>query len=179
MLALKWNKTIDVIVFNSRESTVRSTATGGYALDAMAILLYIDCSSKYANMAVDRWVKASLQHELAHIVRNATRGYGKTLLETMVSEGTASYVEQGLNQKLRIPYIQRIRGEEKFLRHAKKIMKRKKYDHGAWYFGSGAIPNWMGYRLGYNIVSAFMKRCPKVSIAELVRLPAQQIYAGK
>ncbi len=173
---LRWKRKLDIVVFNTRESTVRATHTGGYGLSTIAILIYLDCSARDIRSVIARWLPAAIHHELAHIVRNAERGYGETLLETMVSEGVASYAEHVLNPPLRIPYTQKIKGEDRWLRQAQREFPKRRYDHSAWYFGTDRPPRWIGYRLGYRIAEQFMRRYPGMQLAELVRLPAKKVY---
>ncbi|MFX5570653.1 DUF2268 domain-containing putative Zn-dependent protease [Acinetobacter baumannii] len=32
------------------------------------------------------------------------------------------------------------------------MWSRDDHDHGAWFFGTGALPRWVGYSLGYQMV---------------------------
>jgi len=51
-------------------------------------------------------------------------------------------------------------------------------DHAEWFFGSGDLPRWAGYTLGFDIVSGYLRRHPALTAADLVTTDAETILRG-
>jgi uncharacterized protein YjaZ len=51
-------------------------------------------------------------------------------------------------------------------------------DHAGWFFGSGDIPRWAGYTLGFDIVSGYLRAHPALLAADLVTKGAETILRG-
>ncbi len=150
---------------------------GGEAIGTSGIVVRVDFSRRDIERIIREEVPATIYHELAHLVREQSVGAGSTLLDALVSEGIACFVEQSLCPKRQIPYVASIKNEERIWKKAVPILLRKKYDHAEWFFGTKAIPRWAGYRLGYLIVSKFFAKQP-TSLPRLVRMPSRDIFAG-
>lgn len=116
-----------------------------------------------------------LAHELHHAARWETVGYGTTLLEALVTEGLATQFEDELYPKPKTPWGNALTAKQTtFWWKKAKWWLNKKYDHYEWFFGTGKIPRWTGYTIGYRLVGNAMKNLGK-SAAELVNTPAEEI----
>ena len=150
---------------------------GGSAIGKSCIEIKIDFSRKDLRKIIEVELPSTIYHELAHLVREDSVGYGKTLLDSFVSEGISCFVEKSILPNRKIPYIQKIKNEQKLWDKAKKLLEKTKYNYSEWFFGSSKLPNWTGYRLGYLIVEGFTKS-KNISLAELSRLKSKDILKG-
>jgi len=96
-------------------------------------------------------------HELHHAVRWAGPGYGSSLGEALISEELAGHFSiqvcggtpepwECLNRNQMIPHVQRALHE----------WNRTDYNHNTWFFGTGELPGWLGYSLGFELVYRYL-----------------------
>lgn len=174
---LKYDKQIDVVVIEAQEFfVIPKLGIGGSAIGKSCIEIKIDFSRKDLRKIIDVELPATIYHELAHLVRKDSFGYGNTLLDSFVSEGVSCFVEKSILPNRKIPYIQKIKAEQKLWNKAKKLLGKTKYNYSEWFFGSGKLPNWTGYRLGYLIVASSVKK-DSVPLAKLVRMSSKEILS--
>jgi hypothetical protein len=130
------------------------------------------------------WVPIAMAHELHHSDRIvAGPGYGATLLEAVVTEGTAeAFVRETFPSAPPIPWVARLSPAEesavwKRLRPALNAPDGLDI-HQQWFVGGGPLPAWPGYRLGYEVVGRYLSRHPGTTAASLARIPARRILDG-
>ena len=53
-------------------------------------------------------------------------------------------------------------------------------DFHSWFYGSGSgsIPPWTGYTLGYDIVTAYLAAHPGTTPVDMTVMPAAEIFSG-
>lgn len=176
--ALQYRGRIDIALFASQSfQVIPELGIGGEAVGRSGIVVRIDFSRRDIQRIVSEEVPATIYHELAHLAREQGVGTGDTLLDALVAEGIACFVEQSLCPKRRIPYLARIKNEERLWKKAAPLLLQRQYNHAEWFFGIKAIPRWAGYRLGYLIVPKFFEKQP-ISLPRLVRMPSKDIFAG-
>ena len=173
---LNYKKSIEIVIFSSlKEFVIPEIGIVGHALSQGDIVINIDFSRKDIKNIIDKWLPSAIYHELSHVVReNTAGGCYDTLLDALITEGIACYAEKeicGMN----LPYIKPIKREKEFWKKAKTKLCRKKYNYNEWFFGSKKLPRWIGYRLGYLIVSSFMQENRNISLAKLVRTKSKII----
>jgi uncharacterized protein YjaZ len=119
----------------------------------------------------------TIQHEFSHVVRANTVGYPETLLDSFVDEGIACFVEQSAMSERVIPYIQEIPGETVLLEDARKLFEQRLTSklYSDWFYGTGDLPRWIGYRLGFLMIQNYMTKNP-ISLDALVRLDSKTIF---
>ncbi len=172
---LKYEKQVDVVVIEAQDFfVIPKLGIGGSAIGKSCIEVKIDFSRKDLQKIIDVELPSTIYHELAHLVRENSIGYGNTLLDSFVSEGVSCFVEKSILPNRKIPYIQKIKNEKKLWDKAKKLLGETKYNYSEWFFGSGKLPNWTGYRLGFLLVENFAKK-NKISLEKLVRLHSKEI----
>ena len=175
---LKYKKRIDIVIIEAQEFFVISNlGISGSAIGKSCIEVKINFSRRDLRKTIDIELPATIYHELAHLVREDSVGYGNTLLDSFISEGMSCFVEKSILPSKKISYIQKIKNEPKLWNKAEKLLGKTKYDYSEWFFGSGKLPNWTGYRLGYLIVEKFTKK-NDATLAELVRLNSKDILEG-
>jgi len=103
---------------------------------------------------------AILAHELHHIARARSAGYGSTLGEALVSEGLAQCFEVEIGCPP-APYAVVLKDAalREFAARAREQMTAPFYDHGAWFYGRKGDTNFPkdgGYSLGYALIKAWL-----------------------
>jgi len=117
-------------------------------------------------------------HELHHAARWDGPGYGRTLGEALVSEGLAGHFSldvcggepepwETLESAMLSPFINQ----------ALEQWSQPWYDHNAWFFGSGDMPRWCGYSLGFALITAYLRDHPNQNAARLAGEDASQFQA--
>lgn len=178
---LKYKKNVDVVLFDAEYWDILPQMS----ISAHARIYYIDVKicfyrkDKDIDTIINIELPLAIHHELSHVVRANTVGYSETLLDSFVDEGIACFVEQSVMPKRRIPYIQEIDNEQTLWLEAKKHLLQKITTnlHSNWFFGTGTLPNWIGYRLGYLIVQQFMNK-HAIRLDTLVRMSSKKILKG-
>jgi len=175
---LRYEKRVDVMIIEAQDFfVIPKLGVGGSAIGKSCIEVKINFSRKDLQKIIDIELPSTIYHELAHLVREDSIGYGKTLLDSFVSEGISCFVEKSILPNSKIPYIQKIKNEIKLLSKAQKTLDKTKYNYSEWFFGSGKLPNWTGYRLGYLIVESYANK-KKVSLDKLTRTSSKNILKG-
>ncbi|MEM8578901.1 MAG: DUF2268 domain-containing putative Zn-dependent protease [Pseudomonadota bacterium] len=95
----------------------------------------------------------TLTHEAHHILRWDGPGYGATLGEALVSEGLATAAVPHLWPDAAEPWEHRGPAPSPALCARAARIWNAPYDHAAWFFGTGDLPNWTRYRLGHWLVT--------------------------
>lgn len=127
------------------------------------------------------WLPVALAHELHHSKRILLGpGYGTTLLDAIVTEGSAeAFVREIYPRAPPIPWVQPLgAGEQRDVWHRARAVLSAPDDldlHNQWFVGGGALPKWPGYRLGYAIARAYLSRHAGTTAAKIATLPAAQI----
>lgn len=182
MRILKYKQRVDLAIFGAESWEIHpkmylSAITFG---GSSRIDFKICFSRKSINTIIKTELPLTIHHELSHVIRVNSVGDWKTLLDIFIDEGIGCFVEQSLMPKRKIPYIQKINNEKVLWRKAKKHLLQKRTvndqlnSQKEWFYGSGTLPNWIGYRLGYLTVQAFMSKYA-IGLDKLVRLSSKQI----
>ncbi len=166
---------VDVMMADNPNNVIPETGVGGFAINANLLYVNIDTDSLHFQSHLRQEIVSTITHELHHCTRIHSIGYGKTLLEAMVSEGLADHFDIELNGYAPNPWSVALTDEEinTFFEKASLEFRKESYDHAAWFFGSEerGIPRWAGYSLGFELVGNYMKKTGK-SAADLVKAPA-------
>lgn len=84
---------IDVVIANNPQGAIPEIGIGGRTLNAY--LIFVSVNSKFINInlkhSISEHLEKSLAHELHHCARWSTVGYGRTLLEAIITEGIKDY----------------------------------------------------------------------------------------
>ena len=108
---------------------------------------------------IETRLRATLAHELHHVIRFRTRPAGAwTLGYALVAEGLADHFALEMVPDARRPWTDALSREQEaalWRRARPAIAVPGGYDHRSWFFG-GDVPRWAGYTLGYRIVAAYL-----------------------
>lgn len=147
---------VDVAVYVT-PWTLPETGVSGYAPLGhwVQVTLTPDNPNFAANWRTE--VPATLAHELHHARRWRGPGYGRTLLEALVSEGLAQHYEAE-ERGGPPPYARTSADLDGLWQRAQVELDLPAYDHNAWFFGSeeAGLPRWAGYALGFELVRRFL-----------------------
>lgn len=115
-----------------------------------------------------------LAHELHHAARWAGPGYGPTLGEAIVSEGLAGHFTLELFGGEPEPWesLNKVEVQSHILR-TRKDWERTDYDHNAWFYGTSNLPRWLGYTVGFNLVTRFLLANPHLRASTLTNVNAK------
>ena len=112
-----------------------------------------------------------LVRQMAHLVRWAGPGYGKSLGEALVSEGLAGhFVVQVMGGQA--DGVDTVRPAQGAMRQAMNEWARRDYDQGRWFGGKGDLRKGTGNSLGHRLIAEHLAQHPDDSAASLAMAPA-------
>lgn len=174
---------IDLMTFsiyptNRTRLIIPETAQGAYTASQEWIQLYLD-PARFSTAIKN--IPPAIYHEMHHAARMKTIGYGKTLLEAVVSEGLATIFEEETAENHNLEYkpLWAKYEQEEIdvnLQFFKLMMNREDYNHLEWFFGRhNKMPRWIGYKLGAYIIRQAKENTGKTALS-LVNTHASEIY---
>lgn len=98
----------------------------------------------------------------------------------MVSEGLADlFAYQAFPRTPPAPWDRALTEaqEHRYWQRARPLLDQPDTHHDDWFFGSGTVPRWDGYTLGYDLVGRYLKR-QRLSPSAAVDVPAARILAA-
>jgi uncharacterized protein YjaZ len=163
----------DVVVKVS-ENVIPEVGHHGYAPEAGLIHITIDPNHKYFRENADSSLNRTLAHELHHSARWDGPGYGDTLGEALVTEGLAGHFTQEAFGGQPEPWENLpVTDLHPNLTRAQQEWDSATYDHEAWFFGYSDLPRWLGYSLGYQMVSRYLAKHHRECASGLVHQDSQ------
>ncbi len=166
---------VTVTVTADAARAIGGYGVGGFAPDARTVSIYIDPGFPEIRALWPARLPAVLAHELHHAKRWRGPGYGRTLLEAMVSEGLADRFSIELLGVAPPPWVVAFPREETsaYLDLARPEFDSTAYDHNRWFFTAGPqLPRWTGYTLGFRLVEDYLASHPGSTAAALAHTPA-------
>jgi uncharacterized protein YjaZ len=153
---------VDVVVFNDSGSVVPELGMSGFCRSAHRMYLPIDTAHPALSENFERVFRAFFAHEMHHCARRHISGYASTLGQALVTEGLACCFEAEFPGGSVPMYATRVRGDAlvQFTDRARPVLNERMSGWGEWFFGEREpdIPMHAGYALGYEIVSAWLRR---------------------
>ena len=168
---------VSVTLIPDAERTIGGWGLGGRTFGPTAVEIYIDPGLPDLARRLTERMPALVMHELHHAMRWRGPGYGRTLLEAMVSEGLADrFAVEVLGAPL-APWSDAFPHEQTdtYLDLARPEFDDSGYSHERWFFEAGLpqLPRWTGYTLGWRLVEAYQAAHPGRSAAALVDASAE------
>lgn len=148
---------IDVIV-KCGSYVIPEKGIMGYCPEEHTIYLTIDPSSPPFQKTGKESLKRIFAHELHHSARWGAAGYGDTLGGAILSEGLAGHFVLELFKGSPEPW--EIIGWDTlptYFKFAFEQWHSKNYNHNDWFYGTGDFPRWLGYSLGFRLVSSYLR----------------------
>jgi len=152
---------VDVVVQHSTR-VIPVKGHVGYCSEGGRIFLNVDPENPTFRANLAQSLERVLAHELHHSMRWDRASYGRSLGGAMVSEGLAGHFVQQVFGGAPEPWETALdcRQRQALLGQAEANWDNAEYDHAAWFFGAGDLPNWSGYCLGYRIVGQYLAQHP-------------------
>jgi Predicted Zn-dependent protease (DUF2268) len=148
---------------------------GGRAPGPGLIELYVDPTFPALAALIPERLPPMTAHEVHHAIRIRGPGYGRTLLEGLVSEGMADHFSIELLGVPVPPWSRAL--SESAIAHYMELARQQfdaPLDYNRWFVGEGGtLPNWTGYTLGFRLVEDYKARHPGSTAASLVNTPAE------
>lgn len=159
--------------------TLAKRGVSGHTYSENKVRIRVANNTKDNKRILEKEAPRSLSHELHHAVRFKNIGYKHLLSDALVREGLATHFETEVWGGEPSPWATSLTQEQnlQMLQEALREIKAndENYDHGRWFYGSGDLPNWTGYTLGYHIVSEYLRLHPGDTAASLVSIPTENI----
>jgi hypothetical protein len=173
---------VTVTLIPDAQRAIAGWGFGGRTFSATAVELYIDPAQADLAQRLPERLPPLVTHELHHAVRWRGPGYGRTLLEAMVSEGLADRFAVELLGTPVPPWSDAFARDQTgtYLDLARPEFDSTAYSHERWFFeaGQSQLPRWTGYTLGWRLVEAYQASNPGRSAAALVDTPASAFRPG-
>lgn len=164
---------IDVVV-KAGKFVIPEKGHVGYAPDPGKVFVTVDPDNPALMTNSNSSLERMLVHELHHSARWDGPGYGSSLGEALVSEGLAGHFVQEVYGGPAEPWesveIDKIRAH---IARAARDWEASDYDHKAWFYGTGELPRWVGYSLGFQLVANFLDMHSDQRASGLVHADAQ------
>lgn len=171
---------VNVTVYPNSDFTIPETGEGGYAVSKDWFSIYVDATKKSneLNRIIKEIIPGTIYHEMNHVARWKYTGFGSTLLEVMVTEGLASVFAKEQWKSGKDPWSNYSKKEISNLLDIFKQRKKSNdaaYNHEEWFYGTGKLPRWIGYKIGSYIVKNFRKKHSSLDWEKIVKMNAEEI----
>ena len=169
---------LDVVVQAWPGHVIPETGFVGTAPTGTMIHLMFDPASSALAANLGEPLSRMVAHELHHVHRHRGRGHGGTLGDALVSEGLAGQFCRQLYRSLPELWEKALAPGDlvRYATAARADWNARDYDHARWFFGTGDLPRWTGYSLGYALVGRFIATEPQATAATLIDAPAAAFH---
>ena len=158
---------VDVVV-KASGFVIPEKGHGGYAPEPGVVYVSLDPDNPALRVNENNSPERMIAHELHHAARWDGPGYGASLGAALVSEGLAGHFARAAYGGPPEPWEALPEAEWRpCLARAAALWDSRDYDHAEWFFGSGALPRWLGYSIGYRAVDRYLSAHPGDSAASL------------
>ena len=174
---------VNVIIWPNADAVILETGDGGEILSKELVFIYIDPrrSVEELHKIIEKQIPNTIYHELNHIAREKYLGkdgmsFHENLSHAIISEGIASCFAYEKWPQAQMPWIAY---SEKEIQDLVRIYKNREifddmsYDHGIWFYGTGDLPRWIGYKLGYYFVDRYLKQHSDFAWADIVKMESK------
>lgn len=171
---------VNIIIWPNSDAVIPETGEGGQVWSKELVFIYIDPSRSAEELQkiIETQIPATIYHELNHLAREnlldkEELGFHYNLSKAVISEGIASYFAHEKWPQAQMPWIKYSETEiQDFLDIylSRDISDDEQYDHEKWFYGTGDLPRWIGYKLGYYFVDLYKKQHPKATWHDIIKL---------
>lgn len=107
---------------------------------------------------IKKEIPGTLYHELHHLARDMSVGYGKTLQDAVIAEGLALAYEEEMGCDISQFITMSTKTMQRVQEEFKKERLLKNYYYEKWFYKTPNFPQWAGYALGYRIVQSYIQK---------------------
>lgn len=179
-LNIKNDITIYVIPFCNEESSRDLNGVNAFPTEGNILYLFIDTSHPdWASSLVE-----TIPHEYAHLIYTSKFEWN-SILDGFVNEGLAEKFREMLVGGKIAPWANALTKEEALKELSaiplNEILNLRIDDSNvdlyiAHFFGTGELPNWYGYSLGYWLIDEILEK-NKISLLDLFKKSPSEIYS--
>jgi len=152
---------VSVVIYRDPMGVIPETGVSGFSPSSHVATIVVDPANPLFTESLSTEVPATIVHELHHCSRWTKPGYGRTLLEALVSEGLAQHFETDFRGGAAPFYASALSPAdlEALSVRAGQEYDSANYSHTDWFFGSASrnIPKLSGYSIGFDLVGKFLK----------------------
>lgn len=169
---------LDILVERSCEGVIPEIGMRARSNSRSLISLIVDpyndnFEAALATGAVQRQVVRA-----AHLaMRLAGPGYGFTLGGALISEGLAGQFVRLVLASEPEPWDVAVKDLNVWW-PPQRLLMSPKYDHSAWFEGSGEQPRWLGYSLGFTLVEGWLTSGAQVTPSRMIDIPAPKVLTA-
>lgn len=166
------------VVYEEPSRVIPEIGIGGFNPDTSNVEISIGASFPGLVESLQTNLASIVSHELHHVARRRTIGYGTSLTQAAISEGLADHFSLEAVGGSEPPiWSLALEGEElaTWVELLVDHQPQVPYDHGRWFVGTAAaeVPRWTGYAVGFELVGRFLNEDPSRTPSGLVAEPAQ------
>jgi len=153
---------VQVFVFETKDPFITSEmgGTSGFCTNKNCIIVLIN---------VDTFTKGGLQntitHELAHAINPVYDMENMSVGQGIVFEGLAENFRESMVDHMKSRLVSNVNEfeiEEMFNKIRPILLSKKLSDYHEVFFGTGKLPRWAGYSVGYYLVRRIIKDYKKI-----------------
>jgi hypothetical protein len=165
---------VTVLIRIGTDLVIPEIGFGGRA-DAGTVFIQFDSGGSLWESTLESEFPPLFAHELHHVARLRAVGFNEHLLDALVAEGLA---DQFSVELLGVPpplWAVALTGSELELwaERARDKWFNGDYNHAAWFFGTGSVPRWAGYAIGFRLTGDYLASRPGTSAASLHAEPSE------
>jgi Predicted Zn-dependent protease (DUF2268) len=166
---------LDIFIQADAGNVIPERGFVGYAPAPGAIYFTFDPANPNMAPNLGAPLERMIAHEYHHAMRWYGVGYGRTLIEALVSEGLAGRFVEELFASEPEPWERALPATAlpPFAARALAEGDTPVYDHASWFFGRGSLPRWVGYTLGWALVGHHLKRRHSARPSRMAATPAR------
>lgn len=166
---------VGIRVLTDRTLVIPELGIGGraFSIDEIGLSFDPDSPNLAASLSTDLF--PLLAHEMHHIMRMRTVGYGADLLGAMISEGLADQFSVEIAGIDPPPWSNALTADQltEWRDRARDHWFDSPYDHAGWFLGTDPdIPRWTGYTIGFELTGMFLSDNPTRRPSQLFDEPA-------
>ncbi|NHV88755.1 DUF2268 domain-containing protein [Cronobacter dublinensis] len=171
---------LDILVHRAPGQVIPEIGLAGRAYHGALFSMGIDPDNPHLlSSLTDGTLRRQILHEVHHCLRMAGPGYGWTPGEALVSEGLAGQFVTWLLGSLPEPWERALdRAALTAAPVSVAALDGAPYDHAAWFFGTGTLPRWYGYTLGYHMAGAWLEEVGTPDAERWVTVSAQEVIGA-
>jgi len=168
-------KEVLIRILVAPQNVIPELGINGYNPNENEVIIHTDPNSSIFPQSLGNDLATILSHELHHVKRRRTTGYGSTLLQALISEGLADHFSVEVTQADPPIWSQVLTDNQldSLIQKARQNWNAGVYDHNAWFFGTTKdIPRWAGYSIGFELVQIYLLNHPERKASNLFGEPA-------